>query len=130
MEYMGRFVQNKFYLQHIHYLLSSMPSVHYCGFCHSQVPTIDGMKRHIARKADCCQKFQAEIGKSIVMVFDDKIPCSPQPEPRSNSPLSGDDSPTEDDDIRMGDNDFVPTQTHSRSPTVEEASSGQQFKWA
>jgi hypothetical protein len=130
MEYMGRFVRNEFYLQLIHYLLSSMPSVHYCGFCHSQVPTIDGMKRHIARKADCRRKFQAEIGKSIVMVFDNEIPGSPQPEPSSNSPLSGDDFPMQDDDIGMGDNDFVPTRTHSRSPTVEETSSGQQSKRA
>ena len=119
----------KFYLPIFVKSLPNMPSVHYCGFCHSQVPTIDGMKRHFARKAECRKKFQAEIGKSIVTVFDDEIPGSPQPMPIPDPPSSEDESPMEDVDVGVGDNDFIPGQVHSRSPTVE-ASLGQQSKRA
>ena len=107
-----------------------MPSVHYCGFCHSQVPIINGMKRHFAQKAECRKRFQAEIGKSIVTVFNDKIPGSPQPMPNPDPPSSEDESPMEDVDVGEVYNNFIPGQVHSRLPTVEEASSGQQSKRA
>ena len=85
------------------------------------------MKYHFAQKAKCRKKFQAEIGKSIVAVFDDEIPGSLQPEPSPEPPSSGEESPTEDTDV---DDNFILGQTRSRSPTVEEASSGQKSKWA
>jgi len=62
------------------------------------------MKRHFARKA--------------------------QPMPNSNPLSSGDESPMEDVDVGEVDNNFIPGQVHSRSPTVEEASSGQQSRRA
>jgi len=89
------------------------------------------MKRHFAWKAECRKNFQAEIGKSIVMVFDDEIPGSPQPMPSPDPPLSEDESPMEDVDVGVHiDNNFIPGQVHSRSTTVEEASLGQQSKRA
>ena len=79
--------QSEFYLNFI--LVSvKMPSVHYCAFCHGQVLTIDGMKHHYAWKAECRKKFQAEIGKSIITVFDDEIPDPPQPVPSPEALLS------------------------------------------
>jgi hypothetical protein len=106
-----------------------MPSVHYCGFCHGQVPTIDGIKRHYARKAECRKKFQAEIGKSIVTVFDDEIPDATQLAPSPEALQSDDGSQPGEIDVAMG-NDFIPGQRHSRSPTAEEVSSRQRSKRA
>ena len=107
-----------------------MPSVHYCGFCHGQVPTIDGLKRHYARKVECRKKFQAEIGKSIVTVFDDEIPDAPQLAPSPEGPQSDDGSQPGEIDVAMAGNDFVPGLRRSRSPTAEENSSGQRSKRA
>jgi hypothetical protein len=57
------------------------------------------MKRHFDCKAKCCRKFQAEIRKSIISVFDDKIIDTLQPDP-SPDPLSLDEeSPAEEADI-------------------------------
>ena len=44
--------------------------------------------------------------------------------------LSEDKSPMEDVDVGEVDNNFIPGQVHSQSPTVKEASSGQQSKQA
>src|SRR5882762_864541 len=107
-----------------------MPSAHYCAFCHGQVPTIDGMKRHYARKAECRKKFQAEIGKSIITVFDDEIPDPPRlaPSPEALSPDEG--SQPDNIDVPMAGDGFIPGRTHSRSPTADENPSGQQYKRA
>jgi hypothetical protein len=107
-----------------------MPSVHYCAFCHGPVPTIDGMKRHYARKAECRKKFQAEIGKSIVTIFDDEIPDPPQPAPTPEALPSDEGSQPDDIDIPIAGDDFIPGRTHSRSPTADENSPGQRSKRA
>ena len=85
-----------------------MPSVHYCGFCHGQVPTIDGMKRHYAQKAGCYEKFQAKITKSIMAVFNDEIPSAPQLM-CSPEDLQSDDGPQPGKiDVPIAGDDFIP----------------------
>jgi hypothetical protein len=64
------------------------------------------------------------------MDFDDKIPGSLQPAPSPDPPSSDNESPMEDGDVGVGDNNFIPGQVHSRSPTVKEVSSGQHSKRA
>jgi hypothetical protein len=88
------------------------------------------MKRHYARKVECRKKFQAEIGKSIVTVFDDEIPDTPQLAPSPEAPQSDDGSQPGEIDVAMAGNDFVPGLRRSRSPTAEEDSSGQRSKRA
>jgi hypothetical protein len=88
------------------------------------------MKHHFARKVECCKKFQTEIGKSIVMVFEDEIPGS-HPAPPSPVPsLSDDKSSTSVADVDMADHGFILGQTHLQSATAEEASPRQQSKHA
>jgi hypothetical protein len=62
---------------------------------------IDGMKHHFAWKAECRKKFQVEIGKSIVTVFNNEMPGSPQPEP-SPVPHSSDDEAIIEDELDVG----------------------------
>jgi hypothetical protein len=90
------------------------------------------MKRHYARKTECCKNFQAEIGKSIVTVFDEEIPVnSPQRSPSPNMSSSDSESPMEHDDTIMAGDDFIPQRpTHAWSPTADEAPSGQGSKRA
>ena len=107
-----------------------MPSAHYCGFCHNRVPTIDGMKRHYARAAECRKKFQAEIGKSIVTVFDDEIPNNAPEQPPSPEAHLSDNESLPADDVPIAGDDFIPRPMHVRSSTPENTSSGQQSKRA
>lgn len=100
-----------------------MPLVHYCSFCHARVPTIDGMKRHYAQKTECRKMFQAEIGKSIVTVFDEEIDVPLQP-PSPKAHLSDDESLTENDDAAMPGDDFAPRPAHARSPTADSILAG------
>lgn len=85
-----------------------MPFIHYCGFHNSQVPMVDGMKHHFVWKAEWQKRFLAEIGISIVTVFDNNIPGSPQPMPNPNPHLSEDKSSMEDVDVGEVDDRMEP----------------------
>ena len=84
---------------------------------------IDGMKRHYAQKTECRKMFQAEIGKSIITVFDEEIDVPLQP-PSPKAHLSDDESLTENDDAAMPGDDFAPWPTHAWSPTADSILAG------
>ena len=65
--------------------------------------------------------FQAEIGKSIITVFDEEIPDdTPLQPPSPEAHLSNDESLTDNNDATVPGDDFVPRPTHARSPTADD----------
>ncbi|KIK80299.1 hypothetical protein PAXRUDRAFT_15863 [Paxillus rubicundulus Ve08.2h10] len=45
---------------------------HHCGYCGKAVPTIGGVKRHIARHPECCKCWEAMVAQADgVSVFDE-----------------------------------------------------------
>ena len=65
--------------------------------------------------------FQAEIGKSIITVFDEEIPDdTPLQPPSPKAHLSNDESSTDNDDATVPGDDFIPQPTHAQLPTADD----------
>lgn len=120
--------------------LADMPPVHYCGFCHHRVPTVEGIRKHYARSKDCDKQFKAQIQHTIVSVFDDEIndiplmPSAPQPSSIETEPGSDSDSDSgnvlhDSSEFPMPGDDFIPhPRQRSRPESPSDLSDNNQSK--
>ena len=103
-----------------------MPSPNRCGFCHQIIPTINGMKRHCARKVACRKLFLEQNAKSAFTVWDEETQGNVQP-PFPSAQDGPPDLPTDDETFEIGAQEagdqFFPSL--ARSPSPEEASEHQ-----
>jgi len=97
-----------------------MSKYHTCCYCHSVVPTVDGVRKHYARSKVCNQKYQEDIRQTAFTVFDDEQDDTPTPPPSPS--IVAEDSEPEDYDLPMPGDDFVlPRRPRSESPGQEPA---------
>lgn len=96
-----------------------MPKINTCGFCGHNIPTINGMKKHCARKADCRAKYYAQVEQSAFTVWDNEVECNAPQRSPSPIPMESDSESLMGDNPLEGDN-FVPERLHERtvSPDV------------
>ncbi|KIK78516.1 hypothetical protein PAXRUDRAFT_163836 [Paxillus rubicundulus Ve08.2h10] len=91
---------------------------HHCGYCGKAVPTIGGVKRHIARRPECRKCWEAMVAQAdSVSVFDEPEIKQDQFDGDEQDDILTDHQPGPPPD---GMEDWQPpTRTHTRSPASD-----------